>query len=163
MKQVQTVGQSLGVQNLPVAEYPGVVSVDSDEELSRKVTGTLVENIIQVFTKPVLQTARPKEPEPDQIVFCGTLDEVQEFFLRRQWTDGLPVIPPTIDRVEKFLKFTDRSREEVIGILLPESRAATVWNIAVNGVMAGCRPEYMPVLLAVIEAVSEPEFRIEDA
>jgi hypothetical protein len=163
LKQVQTVGQSLGVQNLPVAEYPGVVSVDSEEELSRKVTGTLVDNIIQVFTKPVLQAARPKEPEPDQIVFRGTLDEVQEFFLRRQWTDGLPVIPPTIDRVEKFLQFTDRSREEVIGVLLPESRAATVWNIAVNGVMAGCRPEYMPVLLAVIEAVSEPEFRIKDA
>jgi len=71
----------------------GVVSVDSEEELSRKVTGTLVDNIIRVFTKEVLQAARSQEPEPDQVVFRGTLDEVQEFFLRRQWTDGLPVIP----------------------------------------------------------------------
>ena len=88
---------------------------------------------------------------------------MQEFFIRRQWTDGLPVIPPTIDRVEKFLQYTDRPGGEVVGTLLPENREATVWNVAVNGVMAGCRPEYMPVLLAAVEAVSDPFFRIEDA
>jgi hypothetical protein len=163
VKQVQTVGRSLGVQNLPVAEYPGMVAVDSREELEEKVTGMLVDNIILAFTKPILQTAFPREPEPDQIVFRGTLDEVQEFFTRRQWTDGLPVIPPTIDRVEKFLQFTDKSPRDVIGVLLPENREATVWNVAVNGVMSGCRPEYMPVLLAVTEAVADPEFRIKDA
>ena len=163
LKQAQAVGQSLGVQNLPLAEYPGVVAVDSSEELEKKVTGILVDNIIRAFTKPVLQAARSREPEPDDVVFRGTLDEIQEFFTRRQWTDGLPVIPPTIDRVERFLRFTERSGKEVLGILLPESREATVWNIAVNGVMAGCRPEYMPVLLAVIEAIADPEFRIEDA
>jgi hypothetical protein len=163
VKQVQTVGRSLGVQNLPVAEYPGVVAVDSREDLEGKVTGTLVDNIVQAFTKPVLQAVSPREPEPDRIVFRGTLDEVQEFFTRRQWTDGLPVIPPTIDRIEKFLDFAYRPRQDVIGILLPENREATVWNVAVNGVMAGCRPEYMPVLLAVAEAVADHEFRIEDA
>lgn len=163
MKQVQTVGRSLGVQNLPVAEYPGVVAVDSREELEGKVTGTLVDNIVQAFTKPVAPSAPSMEPEPDQIIFRGSLDEVQDFLTRRQWTDGLPVIPPTVDRIEKFLQFADRSRQDVIGSLLPENRQATVWNVAVNGVMAGCRPEYMPVLLAVVEAVSDPEFRIEDA
>jgi hypothetical protein len=163
LKQSQAVGQSLGVQNLPLAEYPGVVALDSREELDRKVAGTLVDNIIQAFTNPVLQTTKPREPEPDDVVFRGTLDEIQEFFARRQWTDGLPVIPPTITRVERFLRFTDRPSKEVIGILLPENREATVWNIAANGVMAGCRPEYMPVLLAVIEAIADPEFRIEDA
>ena len=163
LKQAQAVGQSLGVQNLPLAEYPGVVAVDSSEELEKKVTGILVDNIIRAFTKPVLQAARSREPEPDDVVFRGTLDEIQEFFARRQWTDGLPVIPPTVDRVERFLRFTERSSKEVIGILLPERREATVWNVAVNGVMAGCRPEYMPVLLAAIEAIADPEFRIEDA
>ena len=164
LKQVRTVGQSLGVQNLPIAEYPGVVATDSDQELHKKVTGTLVDNIIHAFTnKPANLPAGLPEPEPDHIVFEGTLDEVQEFFIKRQWTDGLPVIPPTIDRVERFLQFTDRSRMEVIGSLLPENREATVWNIAVNGVMAGCRPEYMPVLLAVVEAIADPYFRIEDA
>src|SRR5438876_447497 len=49
------------------------------------------------------------------------------------------------------------------GVGLPENRAATVWSIAVNAVMAGCRPEYMPVLLAIVEAIAEPIFRVEDA
>jgi hypothetical protein len=163
LKQAQAVGQSLGIQNLPLAEYPGVVALDSSAELEEKVAGILVDNIIRAFTKPVLQTAKPREPESEDVIFRGTLDEIQEFFTRRQWTDGLPVIPPTFDKVARFLRFTERSGKEVLGILLPESREATVWNIAVNGVMAGCRPEYMPVLLAVIEAIADPEFRIEDA
>jgi hypothetical protein len=65
--------------------------------------------------------------------------------------------------VERFLRFTDRDPGEVIGIFPPANRQATVWNVAVNGVMAGCRPEYMPVLLAVVEAVADPQYKVEDA
>jgi hypothetical protein len=50
----------------------------------------------------------------------------------------------------------------VLGVLLPEQRRATVWSVAVNGVMAGCRPEYMPVLLAAVEAIADPRFGIEN-
>jgi hypothetical protein len=137
--------------------------MDSNEELNKKVAGILINNIIEGLTKPVVLAAKPREPQPDDIIFKGSLDEVQEFFLRRLWTDGLPIIPPTTDRVEKFLKFTELPPHKIIGNLLPENREATVWNVAVNGVMAGCRPEYMPILVAVIEAISEPEFRIQDA
>src|SRR5262249_27137890 len=52
---------------------------------------------------------------------------------------------------------------EVIGVLLPEHREATVWNVAVNGVMAGCEPRHMPILLGIVECISDPEYRIEDA
>jgi len=153
----------LGIQNLAVAEYPGVIATDDDTELRRKVTEVLINNVIQGMAKAVIPVPEPREPQPTDIVFEGTLDEVQEFFIRRLWSDGLPIIPPTIDRVEKFLKYTSRPADQVIGKLLPENREATIWNIAVNGVMAGCRPEYMPVLIAVVEAVMEPEFRIQDA
>jgi len=146
-----------------VAEYPGVIAMDSLEDIQRKVTDVLINNIIKGLTKQVIQSPRPKEPQPSDIVFEGTLDEIQEFFTRRLWADGLPIIPPTLDRIEKFLKFTNRPPDQLIGKLLPENREATVWNIAVNGVMAGCRPEYMPVLLAVVEAIADPEFRIQDA
>jgi len=64
--------------------------------------------------------------------------------------------------VERFLRFTDRSPDEIIATVLPENREATVWNVAVNGVMAGCRPEYMPILLAAVEAISDQEFRLQD-
>jgi hypothetical protein len=161
--QAQAVGQALGIQNVSVAEYPGVVATDSDEDVKRKVTEIVINNVIEAMARQVKQVPKPKEPQRTDMVFEGTLDEVQEFFYRRLWSDGLPIIPPTIERVEKFLKYTNRPSDQIIGNLLPEKRDATVWNIAVNGVMAGCRPEYMPILLAVVEAIADPEFRIQDA
>jgi hypothetical protein len=161
--QAQAVGQALGILNVSVAEYPGVVATDSDEDVKRKVTEIVINNVIEAMARQVKQVPKPKEPQRTDMVFEGTLDEVQEFFYRRLWSDGLPIIPPTIERVEKFLKYTNRPSDQIIGNLLPEKRDATVWNIAVNGVMAGCRPEYMPILLAVVEAIADPEFRIQDA
>ena len=79
------------------------------------------------------------------------------------WGDGLPIVPPTIAKVKEFLKFTDRSADEVVGTYLPDNREGMIWTVAVNGVMAGCRPEYMPILVAMAEAIADPEFRIQDA
>ncbi len=73
------------------------------------------------------------------------------FFDEKQWSDGLPIVPPAMERVEQFLKYTDRPPDDVLGVLAPANRQATVWNVAVNGVMAGCRPEYIPVLIAMVE------------
>lgn len=162
MPQARAIAQALGVRDLAIAEYPGVIMTDGPEEFRRKVEG-LVDQVVEGLATPVQTTAKPAEPGPKDIIFRGELDDVQEFFTKNLWTDGLPVTPPTIERVQRFLRFTDRSPDEVIGVLLPEKRQATVWNVAVNGVMAGCRPEYMPVLLAVVEAIADPHFRIEDA
>ena len=160
--QAKAVAQALGIKNIALAEYPGIVSMDSREELRRKVTDTVVTNIITGFTRQFEDAAEQVEPAPRDIVFTGSLDEVQEHFYKNLWTDGLPIIPPTLEKVDKFLKFTERQPGEIIGKLLPENREATVWNVAVNGVMAGCRPEYMPILLAAVDAIADPEFRIQD-
>ena len=104
------------------------------------------------------KTKTTPEPEKKEVIFRGTFHEVNSFFYDNEWSDGLPIVPPTIDAVEEFLKYTDRAPDEVIGVLLPDKREATVWNIAVNGVMAGCRPEYMPVLIAIVEAMADPQF-----
>ncbi|MBI2906646.1 MAG: hypothetical protein HYX92_03200 [Chloroflexi bacterium] len=162
VRQARAVARALGAENIAVAEYPGVPMIDSPVELRRKVQEVVVNSVIEGLTRPAKDSVKIAEPGPRDIVFKGTLEEVQDFFYRSLWTDGLPMMPPTIDRVEKFLRFSDRSPEEVIGVLLPENRQATVWNVAVNGVMAGCRPEYMPVLVAVVKAMAEPDFRIED-
>jgi hypothetical protein len=119
--------------------------------------------IVGLATPVKADVAGSAEPGPRDIVFRGSWEEVDEFFYENLWTDGLPVVPPTIDKVEEFLRFTDRRPDDVIGVLAPERREATVWNVAVNGVMAGCRPEYMPILLAAVECVADPEFRIEDS
>jgi len=78
-----------------------------------------------------------------------------EQFYRAGITDGLPIVPPTEERVERMLRSTRRRPEEVIAILAPKRGVATVEKIAINGVMAGCRPEYMPVLIAAVEAFGE--------
>ena len=84
-------------------------------------------------------------------------DDIEACFARG-WTDGLPVVPPTPERVERMLAGTRRDRAEVLGSVAPDYGECTVEKVAVNAVMAGCRPEYMPVVLAAVEAALTEEF-----
>lgn len=70
-------------------------------------------------------------------------------------------MPPTKEKIAEFLKYTTRLPHRPLGVLLPAKREATPWSIAANGVMAGCRPEHMPVLVTLIEAMADPAFRHE--
>ena len=136
--QARSIERSLGVQNSAIAVYPGHIRIDDETEFRRKVATDIVEQIIVGLTKTKIQPAGVRgEFGLRDIVFRGTVDEVNDHFYCNLWTEGLPVIPPTLDRVEAFLRHTRRRPDEVIGMLLPEKREATVWNVAVNGVMAG--------------------------
>ena len=79
----------------------------------------------------------------------------------RGWTDGLPVIPATPEAVQKFVAASGRGADEVVGLIPPRKGRATVAVIAANAVMAGCRPEYMPVILAAVEGMLEPSYPLE--
>jgi len=85
---------------------------------------------------------------------------VYEHFCANGWTDGLPIIPPTEDLVGETLRYTDRAPEETVVELPPKGGAATVEKIAVSAVMAGCKPEFLPVLIAATEAVAEPQYNL---
>ena len=76
------------------------------------------------------------------------------------WTDGLPVVPPTEQRVKEFIERSGRPSDEVVGELPERRREITVDKVAANAVMAGCLPEYMPVVLAATEAMLEPIFNL---
>lgn len=76
------------------------------------------------------------------------------------WTDGLPVVPPTLERVNEFLDYAGRSPDEVLGEIPERRREITVAKTAANAVMAGCLPEYFPVVLAATEAMLTPEFNL---
>jgi hypothetical protein len=166
LAQARAFAKGLGAADPVIAEYKGVPMIDTDEQLHDKVINSLLPQILEGWSRRTKKTpseARPpEEPGPRDIVFRGTLAEVQDFFDEKLWADGLPVIPPTLARIQEFFKFTDRSPDDVIGICKPDYREATLWNIAVNGVMAGCRPEYMPVLIAVVEAILDIRFSLED-
>jgi hypothetical protein len=87
-------------------------------------------------------------------------ERVQELFLRRGWSDGLPVVPPTVARVKAALAFTDRAPGDVLGEVEPLRGLATVEKIAANAIMAGCRPEYLPVVLAAVDCLLDPDFNL---
>lgn len=84
------------------------------------------------------------------------LEEFNRWAFDRRWGDGLPVVPPTPERVARMLGGTDYSPETVVAVIPPRMAAATVEKIAVNAVMAGCGPSAMPVLLTATAALSDP-------
>ena len=160
--QAATTATGLGLPGLPTALVPGHVDVQTVDELRRNVAAVTVEAVIRNLTEaPARVGEAVVEPAPADIVFEGNLDEVNRFFYENDWSDGLPIVPPTPERVAEFLRWSDRPGETELGVLLPDQRRATVWNVAVNGVMAGCRPEYMPILVALMEAMADPRYGVE--
>ncbi len=164
-------------------------------EASRTAPGpedvdNILDDIIKGLTKPL--TAKEKKsgewsPEEPRILFEGTLPDAEKFYQQTEnipgilnapfseYTDGLPVVIPTEERVKEMLTGTSHSPDEVITLqrnmevpgglfagfsrkkgevirFMPMSRTATVEQVAVNAVMAGCRPEYLPVALAIAES-----------
>ena len=84
--------------------------------------------------------------------------DVYAEFVRRQWCDGLPIVPPTPDRVREMLRGADGAAS--LGVMPPLWRECTLEKMAVNAVMAGCRPEYLPAVIAGVEAICDPEFSL---
>lgn len=94
-----------------------------------------------------------------KVEYSENADPVEICF-ERGWTDGLPVTPPTDERVLRMLAGTTRRPDEVIGRIPPYLAECTIEKVAINAVMAGCKPEYMPVLLATLDAALEPLFTL---
>ncbi|MEE8413432.1 MAG: UGSC family (seleno)protein [Dehalococcoidales bacterium] len=152
---------------LPFIFTPHPVIGLSPEALDEYIEGNdpdtsepVIRELIDALTKPIGKTKL--EPESTEAVNGGTPqvllepdteDNLQRLFYERGWTDGLPIILPTEERVEKMLTGTSHSRDEVVGeIFQPDTREQvkyTVSNIAVISVMAGARPEHFPVILAI--------------
>jgi hypothetical protein len=100
-----------------------------------------------------------KTGHPSIVGSTDSFDRVNDYFYERGWTDGLPVVPPTEERVQAMLAgMRRRAADELIAVVPPKMGRATMRQIAVNAVMAGCKPEYLPVVVAALQAVSEPEY-----
>jgi hypothetical protein len=91
-------------------------------------------------------------------VTLGDEEDAIEACHQRGWTDGLPVVPPTRERVLRMLAGTTRKPDEVLGMAPPDLAPCTVEKVAINAVMAGCKPEYLPIVLAAVEAALVDEF-----
>ena len=105
--------------------------------------------------------AAPAPGEPAALVEApADAGELHDDFAARGWSDGLPVIPPTAERVEAMLAYSDRDRRETLGVLPPRRGEATVEAVAINAVLAGCEPRVLPVLVAAVRGIVRPEFNL---
>ncbi|MBE6251810.1 MAG: hypothetical protein E7111_09230 [Bacteroidales bacterium] len=164
IEQAKYTARNNGVPVMRVAEYPGAFATHSPEELIRNTREVLWPQIVSALTTPIsdeelsVNISGSKGDIRDD-VFYGTVDEINTYFNEMKWSDGLPVIPPTFEKVESFLKYTDLKWDETVAILPIAHRNTTTWHIAVNAVMSGCRPEYMPILIALTKGLGDPNFR----
>lgn len=164
VNEVYTTEINNGIPAPRVAEYPGAFTAHTAQQLRDNTRRVLWPAIVDALTRPITDdeiaaNARRDGGDIRNDVYYGTLQEVNDHFVDMRWSDGLPIIPPTFEAVEEFLKFTDRSWDETVAVISPAHRNTTVWHVAVNGVMAGCKPEYMPILLAITEGMSKGDFR----
>ena len=153
-----------GVPVLRVAQYPGAFAAHTREQLIKNTREVVWPQIVEALTKPISEEERQAglasgHGDIRDDVYFGTVDEVNAYFREMNWSDGLPVIPPTFDRVLEFLKFSPIKWDETVAVLPIAHRNTTAWHVAVNGVMSGCKPEYMPILIAMTKAMGAPEFR----
>lgn len=153
-----------GMANVRIAEYPGAVGVHAEELIVKNVENVLFDRIVHNLTQAIgaeaseAATAR----RADDIVYEGSFEQINDYFRSREWTDDLPIIPPTLEKVEAFLKHTHRAPNERIAVLPQANLEAVPWNIAANAVMAGCRPDSMPLLIAAVEAIADNIYNLNN-
>ncbi len=146
---------------LAIFSYAGEVVLPEAE--ARKLAGGVINDIEAGLTRPLTsEESSPKSlaQKSERVIFEGTWDDVNNFFYKNRWTDGLPIVCPTEEKVKWILTGTEFPPDKVIAEMPVKGGITTVEKIAINAVMAGCRPEYMPVLLAAVEAIAEPDYQL---
>jgi hypothetical protein len=137
-------GVALALDGLPEFR-PGCASATRDPEVALRLAA---------------RAARRDGRLRSRGIAVGGLEDAFEALHDRGLTDGLPVVPPTAERVVALLEGTSRDPREVVGVVPPYDGEATVEKVAINAVMAGCAPEHLPIVLAAVEAACRPEFAL---
>jgi hypothetical protein len=154
-KAARTQALGRGLKTLHLAQIPHPMHTARPEQVNERA-GNAVATIVERLT-----TEHRENTGAGQAAVATTADgDDQEMFFERGWTDGLPVVPPTADKVAQMVSMCGRKPGEAIGPIPPRWRTATIEKIAVNAVMAGCRPEYFPVVLAAIDALLDNDCQL---
>jgi hypothetical protein len=123
-----------------------------------------MKDVVEGLTRPL--TAEEKSPKQQtgktpRVAFKGSLQDVNRYYYGKGWTDGLPIIPPTAAAVAEMLTGTDLPHDYIVATLIPRKGKATIEKIAINAVMAGALPTYMPVLIAAVQSLADPKTRFD--
>jgi len=152
--------RSFGFDTIAMATMEKGTAAHPPEELCRMVDAS-IDQVIAGLTKPVAKR-KAEAPAPSKTItiqgndLLDATEKMTRQFLEEGWSDGFPLVPPTLQAVEQMLTGTQLGRDKVICELEPGNGIATVEKIAINAVMAGCRPEHMPVLITAVRAIAEP-------
>jgi hypothetical protein len=119
--------------------------------------GSIVSDLVHALTVPLTDEEKRRDDiitqKPPRVAMTGTYEEIQDYFNEHGWSDGLPIVPPTEEKLKEMLRGTSHSPNEVVTTkMYPEELTVTVEKVAIVGIMAGCRPEYTPLLLASVES-----------
>jgi len=153
--------------SLPVVQVAHPVGGVSVTEARTRITDAVVRGVASSLTgegassspgTPARDGSAPEEA--GRILIEGGEADALEEFHQRGWTDGLPVVLPTEDRVKAALRSVSGNPLDTVGCLLPRNATATLLDVAINAVMAGCRPEFLPVIVAAVEATQEADFNL---
>lgn len=159
LKNAQAVANTLG-RSLRRVEIPYPITDISDEQLEKNISPKVkafAEELVRPLTEEEVFIGMIKAEPQERYITEGALQEVQSFFAESELSDGLPVLPPTEEAVAEMLKGTSHHKDEVIGRIPPEYLEATVEKVAINGVMCGCQPEHMPILLTICEIMTDKQ------
>jgi hypothetical protein len=158
---------SFGLAGLPLAVVPLPFTNQKPEAVHRMAEGAfdqVVAGLTQtVDVRPVAQPPRLEDRfayDGDDLLDAWTL--MRADFLRRGWSDGFPLVPPTPRAVEALLRGTTRSPGDIVATLEPGFGIATIEKLAINAVMAGCGPEHLPLLLTAVRCLAEPKMYIRN-
>ena len=156
-----------GLGDLPLVELPhpvGSVSLD----ILRSLAALTIDHIVSILTAGDVSSDYPSHEENGSGVECVSMVEVPadpglmfQYFINRGWSDGLPMLPPTQAAIDAMIAGSALKKDDVVGVIPPLNGIATVERIAANAVMAGCLPDYFPLVVAAVHGVLQPGFNVD--
>ena len=159
----QSAASSKGMPGIRVVGESVACESTVKSEIEEGIAAAM-KDVVEGLTRPLT----PEEKSPKQqtgktprVAFKGSLQEVNRFYYSKGWTDGLPIIPPTEAAIAEMMTGTDLPPDHVVATLIPRKGKATVEKIAINAVMAGALPTYMPVLIAAVQSFADPKTRFD--
>jgi hypothetical protein len=136
-------------------------------EESKPIAESHFDKTVKALTSPLTPEEINPPPIPKKTYppvrvsgenYAAALENLHQLFIENRWSDGLAIVPPTREAVDLMLTGTSRSPDEVIGTVKAKGGIATIEKIAINAVMAGASPKYLPVIIAAMECIASPEF-----
>ncbi|HET7005612.1 MAG TPA: hypothetical protein VFK65_08985 [Candidatus Binatia bacterium] len=159
--------QARGVRELPLVKVPhpvGTISLQALRTVAESAVDAIVDKLLRNNNSDSLADAQSSQDDHGN---CASLSvpsdsaEMFSFMFERGWTDGLPVLPPTLAAVQKMIVAAGQNADAVLGVIPPLNGVATVEKIAANAVMAGCLPDYFPLVLAAVRGMTQPGYNLD--